>query len=367
MSDMGIVAEVFNSVTELLIFSQYFFYDGRMEDIGTILTVIVVVVIVYINYKGSWFYKDKNKIESNLNKTEDQEYPNLIEARKLELQKSKEALKRKDREDELKYIDNFRRNDIDIANLNFEIILEAVKTKKLVCPIPEAWANMVNFIFDGLSPNDFQEIRPFVFAGWSDSSDEEKRERFLEQLEYFKKNNLTKKFDKFVKVYPVKVKDNEPLTPLSRGTAPYWYFGGESFYTSTDMAEDYRRGEVVIKKGVEALRDILEKHKIIDVDDPNAELVLASKILDVKEIEENYNTLKTTSARAKMEFLSMERHLELALEDRKNLTGKELFYVAFYKLFLNYCSESLNNSTTLHEFCSDIIYGLDENEIPTIT
>ena len=282
------------------------------------------------------------------------------------IHKLSETFKTEKQDYELKFREAFGQNNVSIINLNFEIILEAVKTKKLVCPIPEAWVNMVEFIFDGLSPNDFQEIRPFVFAGWNDSPDEEKRERFLGQLEYFKKNNLTKKFDKFVKVYPVKVQDNEPLTPLSNGLASYWYFGGESFYTSTDMAEDYRRGEVVVRKGVEALRDILEKHKIIDVDDPNAELVLASKILDVKEIEENYNTLKTTSARAKMEFLSMERHLELALEDRKNLTGKELFYVDFYKLFLNYCSESLNNHTTLHEFCSDIIYDIDVNEIPTL-
>ena len=115
---------------------------------------------------------------------------------------------------------------------------------------------MLTFIFNFQHLKDFQEIGLFVFDGWNDSSDEEKRERFLKQLEYFKKNNLTNKFDKFVKVYPVKVQDNEPLTPLARGTALYWYFGGRSFYTSTGMAEDYRRGEAVIKNGPLANHDI---------------------------------------------------------------------------------------------------------------
>ena len=68
-----------------------------------------------------------------------------------------------------------------------------------------------------------------------------------------------------------------------------------------------------------------------------------------------------------LDFSGAKTHLGLALENRVNLTDKELFYVEIYMLFLNYCVESLNSFAELSEFYSDIIYGLDEDEIPSIS
>jgi len=131
------------------------------------------------------------------------------------------------------------------APANFNETVRQLSNQKIICPIPDLWVGMFDYIFDRNWPADFDEIKPLVFAGWSSATDEELKERFLLQLQYLNNNNLTAIYDQYLI-------QSECSTQNER-----WYLGGKSighdwFY------EDYEAMEQIINEAAILIQNFIE-------------------------------------------------------------------------------------------------------------
>ena len=86
----------------------------------------------------------------------------------------------------LKFNEIFELHKDDIGDNRKDRFFELVERADIICPQPELWNNFwKKFIW----PKKGNFLMPFILSGWWGTDDDEKNQRFKEQIDFIKKNN----------------------------------------------------------------------------------------------------------------------------------------------------------------------------------
>jgi len=227
---------------------------------------------------------------------------------------------------------------------DFFAILKALDNREIISPYPDLWAKICASLSKEINEEDAIIRKGFAFAGWNDSTDDEKRALFRAQLSYVELNGLVPKFNQLIYNYP-----------LSDPDQTNWYSGGKVFGTLRGLADDYEEMELIVNQAANLLISYIQLTERYYLNEPYLHFEIHADLIDTPTIQEVSNLIRKNR-------WGNNRADAIIDAEMSKTTSEEVvkyFQLSFCKLFLKFAKEP-EGSYDLLDFCERVVDATEE-------
>jgi hypothetical protein len=86
-------------------------------------------------------------------------------------------------------------NNFDRKQFILDELINFIKEENIICPLPDIWQRFYRFLVS----RNMEPPLPFVLTAWHHTTDEEKRERFIDQINVANRNGKLRTIKDFIR------------------------------------------------------------------------------------------------------------------------------------------------------------------------